>query len=294
MPVVYKHFDLRVLLASIVSALYACLAAGEVWRGRRDGLRSRDSIVVVLVAHAAFLLSRYPTLHLWGEVEEHTVFSLAWAASHAFETLIFTVTIAFLLLTMSKERVEAEQRSIAARDPLTGVLNRRSFVEDARRALDRARRAGRPCALLITDLDHFKRVNDRFGHAAGDEVLRGFCATATRVMPEGALLARLGGEEFACLLDGGAGSASELAGRLRRDFAARRFETDHEVFTATVSIGIGLSDDVGHILEALLAAADVALYEAKAEGRNTVCVASLAAEPAGHEVRTPRLVPLAA
>lgn len=199
------------------------------------------------------------------------VSSSAWVVTYAFEGLMFAVTSAFLLLAMTKERVEAEQRGIAAQDSLTGTLNRRAFLADGRVLLDEARRTGRPCSLLLLDLDHFKQVNDRFGHGVGDHVLRAFCGVALRTLPGDALFARLGGEEFGCLLAGpDEAGASRVAEAIRTGFAASRFEAEGQGFGVTVSIGMATSDDVGHILEALLAAADVSLYGAKNAGRNRV------------------------
>jgi diguanylate cyclase (GGDEF)-like protein len=174
--------------------------------------------------------------------------------------------------------VEAEQRLIAARDPLTGARNRRAFMTEGRDLLDRLRRDGQPCSLQLLDLDHFKRINDRHGHGAGDQVLRTFCAAASRILPGDALFARLGGEEFGCLLPlADEAQAREAAEALRTAFANYRFEADGQPFGATVSIGIATSDDVGHILDALLAAADLSLYSAKGSGRNRVV--SLAETP---------------
>ncbi|WP_375460955.1 GGDEF domain-containing protein [uncultured Enterovirga sp.] len=270
-PDFYRSFSYRVGLSSVITSSYALLGAWDIWRGRSERLVSRYPLVVILVAHSAMVLSRYPTLGHWGFPDERMVFTKTWVVAHAFEGLMFAVTSAFLLLAMTKERVEWEQRTIASRDPLTGMRNRRAFLAEGRDLLDRARRAGTTSALLLLDLDHFKHVNDRFGHGVGDHVLRGFCGAALRSLPADALFARIGGEEFGCLLPGhDEAGASRVAEEVRAAFASCRFEANGLGFGATVSIGIATSDDVGHIMDALLAAADVSLYSAKDNGRNRV------------------------
>ena len=286
-PGFYKSFGLRVALSSAIAATYVLLACWELWRGRHERLGSTLPLQVILVGHALVMLSRYPTLVLTGHVREATVFTVPWVAIHAFEALLFTITCAFLLLCLTKERVEAEQRSIAARDPLTGLLNRRSFLEHGRVVLDRCRRDGSDCTLLLMDIDLFKTVNDRFGHAVGDEVLCRFARTALGALPTGSLVARLGGEEFVCLLPTDRDTAQAAAERVRYGFATTRFETEDEAFGATVSIGLAATREAGHILDALLAAADIGLYRAKTLGRNRV--EDAAPEACGSPIFEPRL-----
>ena len=269
-PNFYHSFGDRVLLASVIAAAYCLACAGELWLGRGEVLLSRYPLLVLLVLHAAFLMSRFPTLNVWGETSEATVFTTPWVSTHVFESLLFTIANAFLLLAMVKERVEREQRAIASSDALTGILNRRAFLATARERLDAERRVGRPVALLLFDLDHFKDVNDRFGHAVGDDVLRAFCNCAQRSATSDSIFARLGGEEFVLLLPRNRRRALRLANRLRDDFAQTRFSASGVTFGVTVSAGVATSDDAGHILEALLAAADLMLYQAKRAGRNRV------------------------
>lgn len=269
-PAVYKSDETRVLLSCLLVTLHMAAAVREIWRGRHEVLGSRNPIIAVIVLHILFTLSRTTTGGLFGEVADPQLAQLQRLTVLSYESLLFAMIVSFLLLNLVKERIEAEQRSIASRDPLTGTLNRRAFVERGRDLLDRARRAGRPCALVIADLDHFKSVNDRFGHAAGDQVLTGLSCLAGRALPTGGLLVRLGGEEFGLLVTGTQAMAGALAERIRADLEATRFETEHEAFRVTVSMGVATTEDVGHILDALMAAADVALYQAKSRGRNRI------------------------
>lgn len=270
-PELYKSFTARVLLASAIGAAYAFATAFEIRSARGERLGSRAPLAWLFAGYGLLVLARCPALLAFGPVSEVSVLSGPWVVTHVFAALMFSVTSGFLLLGMTKERIESEQRSIAARDPLTGILNRRAFLDDGRALLDRARGKGAPCALLLADLDRFKGINDTHGHAAGDDVLQGFSRVALAALPPGGLMARLGGEEFVCLLPGATDpEAGHVAERIRLTFEAQRFETEAAAFSATVSIGIATSGEAGHILDALLATADLSLYRAKREGRNRV------------------------
>src|SRR5207302_5555547 len=109
----------------------------------------------------------------------------------------FTIAIAFILLAMAKERAEYRLRIAAMIDPLTGIANRRSFLQDGAELMKRHAASSCPAAVLLIDLDHFKSINDRFGHAIGDRVLQIFARTAQEKVKPPELIGRLGGEEFA-------------------------------------------------------------------------------------------------
>ena len=176
------------------------------------------------------------------------------------------------MLLMHKERADEQSRRLAATDPLTGVYNRRTFIELADKALARAQRNALPLSLLMLDLDHFKRVNDRHGHMAGDEVLRSFARLVETCLRYEDLLVRYGGEEFCVLLpDTTHEGAMALAERIR----ALVDETPLHIMRAhihvTVSFGV-YTARAGETctVELLLGRADQALYRAKAAGRNRV------------------------
>jgi diguanylate cyclase (GGDEF)-like protein len=194
---------------------------------------------------------------------------LTWLPYGIFEALLYTFGSAFLLLTMTKERAEAQHKRAAVIDPLTGVPNRRGFMDRAEGVLARCREVGHPVSVLLFDLDHFKRINDTYGHQAGDDVLVEFCRAAQSRFGPDDVFARLGGEEFVCMLPGTKLQAAfGIAERIRRDFdGAGGGAADVQ---ATVSVGISNSLDAGGELAALLGAADKALYRAKAKGRNRV------------------------
>jgi diguanylate cyclase (GGDEF)-like protein len=156
-------------------------------------------------------------------------------------------------------------------DGLTGLWNRRHFELMATQELARSRRFGEPLAILMIDIDHFKSVNDRYGHQAGDAVLVEVSSRLTHMVREVDLMARYGGEEFGALLPKtDLKGASVLADRIRTAIAKERFTVDGRQLDITVSIGAAIHPGHGDTLVTLLAAADIALYRAKAGGRNRV------------------------
>jgi diguanylate cyclase (GGDEF)-like protein len=163
---------------------------------------------------------------------------------------------------------------LAHTDPLSGLSNRRAFTEIGATVVANAARAARSCALLMVDVDRFKAINDRLGHAAGDDAIRGVGAVLAGAIRTGELAGRLGGDEFAVILpDAGHEAARALAGRIltqARTLHASAGETHAQV---TVSIGVAASGGAPCSFDTLLARADTALYEAKRQGRDRVVVA---------------------
>lgn len=164
-------------------------------------------------------------------------------------------------------------RTLAQTDPLTGFANRQHFTETAAAALGRARAETRPLMLVAFDLDHFKRVNDRHGHLAGDAVLRAVSEAVRAVPAPGhSLVGRIGGEEFAVFLEGAtADQATAYAEALRVGIAsAEAIVEGNTALAVTASFGLTGTHEAGHDLQALLDRADRALYRAKGEGRNRI------------------------
>jgi diguanylate cyclase (GGDEF)-like protein len=167
-------------------------------------------------------------------------------------------------------------RSEADLDHLTGLANRRRFRVALRSEVERWRRYGVPCALLLLDIDHMKAINDRFGHPAGDLVIRHIANTLSEVSRDNDTAARLGGEEFALLLSGiNADKAAAAAERLRAVLAEQSVPGVGKI---SVSIGVAACPAQANSERALYAASDKALYVAKNEGRNRVAVAPLVQE----------------
>lgn len=180
------------------------------------------------------------------------------------------------LVLMINYRLADDLVALAATDSLTGLPNRRSLVQSAVRLSAYAKRSGRPLSILMIDVDHFKRINDEYGHPAGDEVLRRLAALMQSVVRSQDHLARIGGEEFCVLLPStGEAEAAVLAERIRNEYAQLRVKWAGTTLQGTISIGVADSFAAGTDLAALLAAGDNALYRAKRDGRNRVALFSV-------------------
>jgi diguanylate cyclase (GGDEF)-like protein len=277
MPGIGDSFDVRVLLSSGIITAYTWATAFEFWRGRSEPLVSRWPAILMLFAHGALYLLRTPlgAMLPWPPTGSQ-VFESVWLTVLNFEALLFTIAIAFILLAMAKERTEHRHKTAALVDPLTGISNRRAFLQDGEAHLKRVSTDARPTAVMLLDLDNFKSINDRFGHAVGDRVLEIFADVSSGCLRRIDLFGRLGGEEFAALLRDTTGErAFAVAERIRTSFAAAARDVDGRPVAGTVSIGIVISQDAVLDLSALLAQADHALYRAKDAGRNRVEVASI-------------------
>jgi diguanylate cyclase (GGDEF)-like protein/PAS domain S-box-containing protein len=175
-------------------------------------------------------------------------------------------------VALENSRIYEKAQNQAITDSLTGVYNRRGLFQVGEFELLRARRIGRPLSILMFDIDHFKRVNDHYGHATGDQTLHGLaerCSTASRAVD---MIGRYGGEEFVILLpETNLESARIVAERLRQTITKEPFTTDSGPLRITISIGVAEAIDFD-TLDTLIERADAALYEAKRAGRNCVVV----------------------
>jgi diguanylate cyclase (GGDEF)-like protein len=268
--------EVRGQLSALIIATYTWLTAHEFWRGRNEPLVSRWPAIVLFFAHGAMFLLRTPLNSLLHGKDSDGLLSSAWLSVLSLEAFLMTIATAFILLAMSKERTELRHKTAAMIDPLTGLLNRRAFLQDAETLLQQQVARDRPIAVLLIDLDHFKSINDRFGHAVGDKVLQIFAKTTRAGLRQTDLVGRLGGEEFTVVLaDAGMDNAYLVADRLRKAFAAAAAVVDGETIYATASIGVSVIIDPRQDLAKLITLADQALYLAKARGRNRVEVAPI-------------------
>ncbi|ELC7365958.1 MULTISPECIES: GGDEF domain-containing protein [Stenotrophomonas] len=181
----------------------------------------------------------------------------------------------FAMVLLLVERMLVDLRRAARTDGLTGLLNRSAVLADGQVQLQRLRRQGRPLALLLIDVDHFKQINDRWGHLAGDEVLRHFAAVLQHgLQGRDTLLGRYGGEEFVLVLAGSTqAEAMARAATIRTALQQNPARLATGPVTFTASIGLAMDDGQGE-LSTLLAAADAALYRAKAAGRDRLACAT--------------------
>lgn len=267
-PAFYGSMSARTVFMSMILGTYTLAGAFEFWRGRREPLVSRWPAIVLLGLHAVFFYAWIPfaiatPMHEGG-------FSSGIFAILNFEGILFAIAASFIVLAMAKERSELRHKTAALVDELTGLANRRAFLDAAARQLKQQLRDQRPITVLLFDLDRFKRINDRCGHAAGDRVLRLFAVIASGQLRSSDYLGRLGGEEFAVILIGAdIAAGASVAERICAAFEVAAREIDGVAIVATVSAGVAQAG-TGEEVHKLLERADVALYAAKALGRNRV------------------------
>jgi diguanylate cyclase (GGDEF)-like protein len=259
-----------------VSALPIALACGlTAWtllRSRTvEGLRSRPVAVSILAVHALFYFGRAFIAPVLVQRYGPDVLPVV-AKTTMYEAVLFSVAMPMSFLALVREEEKQHLLRISHTDQLTGLANRHAFFEKGGRILAMQRRDD-PIALLAFDLDHFKEINDRYGHPVGDKVLKLFADTARETAGPNALLVRLGGEEFAALLPGcDRHQARSLGSVISRKFAASAAQAEGFGIEATVSVGLAAPDL--RDLTAMLASADSALYRAKTLGRNRLEAAS--------------------
>lgn len=264
----------RVMAVSLFNGLLCVLAAWELWRGRAEKLASRRAAVMTFLSFAALMLLRLAAVDVLPFPMGALPPDVNWMGLFNLAVFVHATFLGFLLIALTKERHEAEQRQFALLDPLTGLMNRRAFMGEAERSARRVNIDGGPMALLVLDLDNFKSINDSFGHEVGDRVLVAFAAVAEACVRPTDQLHRMGGEEFCFILPNTSlKEAVAIAERIRRAFAQASVDAYGGRAGATVSIGIAGAEHAGVDLEVLHAAADAAVYEAKARGRDCVVVA---------------------
>jgi diguanylate cyclase (GGDEF)-like protein len=257
-------------LSLIAGAIYSIATATTLWPGK-ERLAARWPLIVLSAVHAlALFIGTYSTLI--GSTSQDIVPSLTSVFGFIyFESIIFALGTSVFILALVKERNEAAGMTAGRTDSLTGIANRTAFLESAGRVLHRSWRDHAPVSVIMFDLDRFKTINDKYGHAVGDAVIRKFCEITAAAMRPNDVFGRIGGEEFAVVLPGSSiEAACARAERIRAAFAEGcRLVRNHQV-NATVCGGVSVSVNAEQTLEALLEYSDVALYGAKTEGRNRI------------------------
>jgi diguanylate cyclase (GGDEF)-like protein len=255
----------RIMVSSLIVASYTFLTASELRRERRKSLIRRWPALFVPMLHGAIFLFPVAAATIGGN---HGV-ARSWIAVFAIEIVLYVVGTAFVVLILAKDRTVHLYKTAATTDPLTGLLNRRGFFEAVDIVMRRSRSRMAPVNVLGFDLDHFKSINDRFGHAVGDDVLQLFAKVVRETMRADDVIGRLGGEEFVALVPGTLADAAGVAERVRSAFAAAGITRNGLRVATTVSVGVACGAP-SIAIDALLGHADVALYRAKSQGRNRV------------------------
>lgn len=266
-----KALDMLPAVALVVSFLAAALIGGPgaiafpvpalLWCGLVYRVFPTAILTLLFVVLTLLVIS---TGYLPAQVnDEKTLISLRLGIS-----LIAVAPIMLACVMQSRNELLAELHHLATHDPLTGVSNRKAFREYAERNLNTARQR---CAILMFDLDHFKSVNDTFGHAVGDKVLVAFTQRVKACLRAQDLLGRLGGEEFAALVfECSDSQVSSLADRIRQEIRQPMMLDDGRTLAITTSLGIAIADPVnGRVfIDDMLSRADAMLYRAKTAGRD--------------------------
>jgi diguanylate cyclase (GGDEF)-like protein len=279
----------RVIIFSAFAAVISGLVAWELIRNTSSDLRFSLLFTGGLYAiYALFMVARTCFTLLSPGTENFFTPNLIQTLTFLL-SLLLGITWTFGFVMLNSERIEVDLKKaqvelhrLAATDFLTGIANHRRFSEAGEREIQRARRYGHSLAALMLDLDHFKKVNDTYGHAVGDKVLVAITAAIRKLLRDIDVFGRLGGEEFAILLP-----ETDLAGgrttaeRLRAAIAETAIDAGTAVLKVTISIGITLLSQDDHGLDAVLKRADDAMYEAKRNGRNRVMATSLPAALTG-------------
>ncbi len=271
--VVQPHLGMRFLLAGVGPGICLLLTARTLAHGGMHRVPARYLLAVVAGSHGAFLLLRPVLFQLGaaaslGQADSRLVALLSQFV--VLEAIIAVVLLGFGALILANEYITTELRHLAEVDPLTSVFNRRAFMTLLDKAISSAHRTQSDLPVLVMDLDHFKTINDTWGHRAGDDVLRHFVMLANRCLRKEDVMGRLGGEEFAIFLsNAGGGGAIAVAERLRALVEAQPLATGPRPIRLTVSVGVTLRA-AGDTADMVLQRADEAMYLAKERGRNRV------------------------
>jgi diguanylate cyclase (GGDEF)-like protein len=270
------YLGLRVALGGITVGV-AAICLRYVLRSKRNGQ------TWTLLAVGCFLLSAAAVLSAYDAVDNVVLRSNAsiplvnWLWYFLFDLVMPIWALLAVWAREDRDRAYAELSKLSVTDQLTGALNRRGFFDRAVTSIAQSRRLGGSPAVIMLDIDHFKAINDSYGHGAGDEVLRSLAKVLQATIRPGDSLGRLGGEEFAVFVhDGSEGTATSTAERLRSVVRTRVPHPAGSANRVTVSVGVAAmpnSFEPETALSLTITAADEALYSAKHEGRDRIVTA---------------------
>jgi diguanylate cyclase (GGDEF)-like protein len=273
---------LRVSVNSAVLVAIAVAIAIDLYHYGRDVVRRRHTwlLVMPLVAAAAgFSIAGVSALRDPESVAREMVADSAFNIASAIGYMAIALTFHAMLIGLVVGRIVTDLRYRSRHDGLTGLLNRRAMEETLLAQMQRSRRTGEPFAVLMLDLDHFKTINDRHGHAVGDRALKHTAAALKAELREVDAVGRFGGEEFLVLMPGATvETALPVAERLRSALVTAP-EAEGATLRLSASIGIAQWRESEEETSRLLMRADAALYQAKLRGRNCVAVEASEAEP---------------
>lgn len=257
------------LLSSVTGALF-CLAARRMLHGSPHDYPARYLYVTCCALHGGFLLLRSWLFPIAGNGVFDVSRQLVLSHLIVVESIVALVLLGFCIVMLGSEQIHHALRRMAEHDSLTGVYNRLALHQRLARLIDDSQQRRLPLSVLLMDVDHFKRVNDTWGHQRGDEALCHVVDVARRCLRDGDQLGRLGGEEFAILLPATAlDEARQIASRLRQSLAEAPLPQGTASLTLSASIGLACWQ-AGESPDSLLNRADAAMYRAKRQGRDRV------------------------
>ena len=253
----------------VIAAVFTVVVCFLAWR---RGNRAAGWFLIAWCLLEGFTIATALRFLTTTTVDDDALYYYGLPLSMVAASILVALGVADRLRAQRAALSDAERR--ARTDPLTGVLNRRSLIERLEAACARAKARGLPIALLFIDLDHFKQINDTFGHQAGDACLRAIIDPIHAELRQSDVIGRYGGEEFVVILSGAdAAAAAPIAQRILERVADVRVTGFGNPISVTCSIGIAASDTLGIWGEPLLAQADAAVFVAKRSGRNQIHIA---------------------
>ena len=263
-PAFYYSLPKRVMVLCIACIAYTAALIQLVWQARDTLKASFWPAQLLLWIHLLFHLARLFLDTAVPSTQPGAIGGSNFSVYVILESILFVIGLTFTLLAMVNERMQVSLKHASLHDPLTSVWNRRALFSEAEKIVARCRRQNRPFSAVLFDLDHFKSINDQYGHHQGDLVLIHFCDVVSSLLPAEGRFARLGGEEFAAIIPGAAEEAETWCESIRLAVCASQPNA------IPYSVSIGFATATGHRqgFEDLLAQADAALYHAKASGRN--------------------------
>lgn len=263
-PAFYYSLPKRILVLCIACVAYTAALIQLVWQARDTLKATFWPAQLLLWIHLLFHLVRLFLDSAIASTQPGAIGGSDFSVYVILESILFVIGLTFTILAMVNERMQIALKYSSLHDPLTSVWNRRALFAEAEKIVARCRRQNRPFSAILFDLDHFKSINDRYGHHQGDQILIHFCEIVRGLIPAEGRFARLGGEEFAAIIPAGARDAEAWCEAIRLAVCASQ---PNEI-AYSVSIGFATVTHSQQDFVSLLAMADAALYHAKASGRN--------------------------
>ncbi|WP_154928093.1 diguanylate cyclase [Pantoea anthophila] len=263
-PAFYDSLPKRVVVLCLACVAYTAALIQLVWLARDTLKATFWPAQLLLWIHLLFHLARLFLDNAVASGLPGAIGGSAFSVYVILESILFVIGLTFTILAMVNERMQQTLKHASLHDPLTRVWNRRALFSEAENIAARCHRQNRPFSAILFDLDHFKSINDRYGHQQGDQILIHFCEVVSALIPAGGRFARLGGEEFAAIIPATAQETEAWCETIRLAVCA----SQHNAIAYSVSIGFATATHHQQGFEALLVQADAALYHAKASGRN--------------------------